>query len=79
MENDDLEVRTSIVGICSDGLPSKHILGYQTIILKAHESENQDLFNNAAQSWNHAFYWKGMKVKVPYDVSPFCGYDLLIC
>jgi len=30
--------------------------------MKAHESKNQGLFNNAAQSWNHAFYWECMKV-----------------
>ena len=31
-----------------------------TIIRKAHGT-NQGLFNNAAQSWNHAFYWNCMK------------------
>jgi Fe-Mn family superoxide dismutase len=31
-----------------------------TILRKAH-GENQGLFNNAAQSWNHAFYWECMK------------------
>jgi len=33
----------------------------ETIIIKAHEAKNQGLFNNAAQSWNHAFYWECMK------------------
>mmetsp|Transcript_65922 Transcript_65922/g.148769 ORF Transcript_65922/g.148769 Transcript_65922/m.148769 type:complete len:232 (-) Transcript_65922:171-866(-) len=33
----------------------------EAIIMKAHESKNQGLFNNAAQSWNHAFYWECMK------------------
>jgi len=33
----------------------------ETLIMKAHESKNQGLFNNAAQSWNHAFYWECMK------------------
>lgn len=32
-----------------------------TILRKAH-GKNQGLFNNAAQSFNHDFYWKGMKV-----------------
>lgn len=31
-----------------------------TIIRKAN-GKNQALFNNAAQSWNHAFYWQNMK------------------
>jgi Fe-Mn family superoxide dismutase len=30
------------------------------IILQAHKDKNQGLYNNAAQSWNHAFYWKCM-------------------
>ena len=32
----------------------------ETIIKTAHERGNQVLFNNAAQAWNHAFYWKCM-------------------
>ena len=32
-----------------------------TILIKSHESSNKALFNNAAQSWNHDFYWKCMK------------------
>mmetsp|Transcript_9926 Transcript_9926/g.28188 ORF Transcript_9926/g.28188 Transcript_9926/m.28188 type:complete len:234 (-) Transcript_9926:531-1232(-) len=32
----------------------------EAIIIKAHEASNQGLFNNAAQSWNHAFYWDCM-------------------
>ncbi|MCB2089523.1 MAG: superoxide dismutase, partial [Sphingomonadaceae bacterium] len=31
----------------------------ETVIAKARGS-NQGLFNNAAQSWNHAFYWHSM-------------------
>jgi len=31
------------------------------IVMKAHKAGNQGLFNNAAQSWNHDFYWKCMK------------------
>jgi len=32
----------------------------QEILMAAHEEKNQGLFNNAAQSWNHAFYWQCM-------------------
>lgn len=32
-----------------------------TILRKAHASNNQGLFNNAAQSFNHEFYWQSMK------------------
>jgi Fe-Mn family superoxide dismutase len=32
-----------------------------TILRHAHTSGNQGLFNNAAQSYNHAFYWECMK------------------
>ena len=34
-----------------------------TIVKKSHKAGNQGLFNNAAQSWNHDFYWKCMKPK----------------
>jgi Fe-Mn family superoxide dismutase len=30
-------------------------------IIKSSFKKDQGLFNNAAQSWNHAFYWKCMK------------------
>lgn len=33
------------------------------IIKKAHSDKNQGLFNNAAQSYNHAFYWMCMTPK----------------
>jgi len=32
-----------------------------TIVLKAHKAGNQALFNNAAQAWNHEFYWNSIK------------------
>jgi Fe-Mn family superoxide dismutase len=32
----------------------------ETIVADAHRSGNQKLFNNAAQAWNHAFFWKCM-------------------
>eukprot|EP00978_Attheya_sp_CCMP212_P006723 scaffold15599_cov54-Attheya_sp.AAC.1 len=35
----------------------------EEILLQSHRAKNQGLFNNVAQSWNHAFYWKCMKPK----------------
>lgn len=32
-------------------------------IMKESSKENTPLYNNAAQSWNHSFYWKCMKPK----------------
>jgi len=32
----------------------------EAIVQAAHRSGNQKLFNNAAQAWNHAFFWAGM-------------------
>ena len=32
----------------------------EDIILQSYTKKNQGLFNNAAQSWNHDFYWKCM-------------------
>ena len=32
-------------------------------IIAAARGSNQGLFNNAAQSWNHAFYWRSMTGK----------------
>eukprot|EP00286_Rhodomonas_abbreviata_P018865 CAMPEP_0181306182 /NCGR_PEP_ID=MMETSP1101-20121128/10152_1 /TAXON_ID=46948 /ORGANISM="Rhodomonas abbreviata, Strain Caron Lab Isolate" /LENGTH=200 /DNA_ID=CAMNT_0023412199 /DNA_START=36 /DNA_END=638 /DNA_ORIENTATION=+ len=31
------------------------------ILLEAHKAGNAGLFNNAAQAWNHEFYWNCMK------------------
>jgi Fe-Mn family superoxide dismutase len=36
-------------------------LSLENLVKKANADKNQALFNNAAQSWNHAFYWKCMK------------------
>ena len=33
----------------------------EAIFMKAHKDGNAGLFNNAAQAWNHDFYWKCMK------------------
>jgi len=38
-------------------------LTLEELIRNSAESKNQQLFNNAAQSWNHTFYWSGMKSK----------------
>jgi Fe-Mn family superoxide dismutase len=32
----------------------------ETVIAKARGSNNKGLFNNAAQSWNHGFYWHSL-------------------
>lgn len=34
---------------------------YNHTFLAAKASGNQGLFNNAAQAWNHSFYWECMK------------------
>ena len=36
-------------------------LDLMTIVLKSYEEENAPIFNNAAQVWNHNFYWFSMK------------------
>ena len=33
------------------------------ITATAGQADKQAIFNNAAQAWNHAFYWQGMKPK----------------
>ena len=33
------------------------------VIRHAHASGNKPLFNNAAQAWNHSFYWQCLTVK----------------
>ena len=33
----------------------------EEIMATAYENDNKVLYNNAAQSWNHDFYWKSMK------------------
>jgi Fe-Mn family superoxide dismutase len=35
-------------------------LGLVEIIRKAHAEDDQELFNNAAQVWNHNFFWKSL-------------------
>lgn len=36
-------------------------LTLKDLVVEAHRRGDTGLFNNAAQSWNHAFYWNGMK------------------
>jgi len=36
-------------------------LPLEEVVKKAATAKNKDLFNNAAQVWNHTFYWHGMK------------------
>lgn len=38
-------------------------LSLEEIIKKSHTDKNVGVFNNAAQIWNHTFYWHGMKPK----------------
>jgi Fe-Mn family superoxide dismutase len=33
----------------------------EDVVREAHRQGNQDLFNNAAQAWNHAFFWRSMR------------------
>lgn len=33
----------------------------EDIILKSHQEKKTAIFNNAAQVWNHTFYWQSMK------------------
>jgi Fe-Mn family superoxide dismutase len=46
----------------------------QIIIRAAGDSSKKALFNNAAQAWNHAFYWRSLRPKggsVPQEFSRF--------
>lgn len=38
-------------------------LSLEELVKKAAGLKSKTLFNNAAQAWNHAFYWQGMKPK----------------
>jgi Fe-Mn family superoxide dismutase len=46
-----------VQGTDMEGLP------LEELIKKSAAGRNQPLFNNAAQIWNHDFYWRGMKPK----------------
>ncbi|MCB1049265.1 MAG: superoxide dismutase [Acidobacteria bacterium] len=36
-------------------------MSLEAIMAKAHQEKNNAIFNNAAQVWNHTFYWNSMK------------------
>ncbi len=36
-------------------------MGLEEVIMKAWGDKNTGVFNNAAQVWNHTFFWHGMK------------------
>lgn len=42
------------------GTKLEQLESLEALIQHAHATQNTGLFNNAAQSWNHAFYWKCM-------------------
>lgn len=44
----------------------------EEIIKKSSGAKNTDVYNNAAQTWNHQFYWKSMKHEAP-PISPACN------
>jgi Fe-Mn family superoxide dismutase len=33
----------------------------ETVVRRAHEQGNKQLFNNAAQTWNHTLYWNSLR------------------
>jgi len=47
-------------------------LSLEKVLKKAYASKNQGLFNNAAQSYNHEFYWNSMRSpnETPTQPSP---------
>lgn len=42
-------------------MAGKGALPLEQLIAQAHEREDAKLFNNAAQAWNHAFFWESMQ------------------
>ena len=42
------------------GTEYEKLTNLDEIILQSYAKKNQGLFNNAAQAWNHDFYWKCM-------------------
>lgn len=45
-------------------------LSLEDTILKAHAESHAAIFNNAAQVWNHTFYWNCMKPTTRKSVGP---------
>lgn len=44
----------------------------EDIVKKSSGGKNTDIYHNAAQAWNHQFYWKSMKPGAP-PISPACN------
>ena len=44
--------------LAESNAPSRSL---EEVIVKAEQSGSNRLFNNAAQSWNHGFYWESMR------------------
>lgn len=42
-------------------MAGKDVLPLEQLIAQAHERKDAKLFNNAAQAWNHAFFWESMQ------------------
>lgn len=50
------------VDTCNTMIKGTDMEGWDVVqILRAAHGSNQGLFNNAAQSWNHSFYWTCMR------------------
>ena len=35
----------------------------ESVVIEAHQSNDRALFNNAAQAWNHGFFWQSMSAR----------------
>jgi Fe-Mn family superoxide dismutase len=46
----------------------------QIITRSAGDASKRALFNNAAQAWNHAFYWRSLRPGAPRAPAPFASY-----
>lgn len=47
-----------------EGAPLETIVK-RSAVTAAHDPTSSAIFNNAAQAWNHAFYWRSLRPKVP--------------
>jgi Fe-Mn family superoxide dismutase len=45
----------------------------EDVIRAAHRSDSRSVFNNAAQAWNHAFFWESMRPKASEPGGLLCG------
>ena len=46
----------------------------EIIVRSAGDPSKKVLFNNAAQAWNHAFYWRSLRPKAPPVPQAFAGH-----